>query len=954
MRKSRLFWKVLANFAIFIVILSALTIIVHLYIQQIEKNFLVATTETQTLLSMEDLRTSLSSAPVNLMQYVFTKSDTAKGLYIQNLDNCTTTLQNLMSQTKDSFALDILSQIQSLFFAWNENVSMPMIVASEQAGKPEVLLQRISDIQALDLHQQYLLKAGNLLDNLYQTTLQKQPRMIEIAIKQSQDLRFFVLFVNILLAVFSLVMGFILTHSITKPIGMLKKGAQEIAEGKFSQIKISRSDEIGELAHAFNQMSKILNENYTRLNAYSELVTTLNNLKGMDEVQGKSLQLLCEHTHSAVGALYLFDKTERTLKLGATYGITSTVLKNSFALGEGLPGQCALDKKAIVIQDIPQSNEYIIRTGIVDVIPKTIVVQPVLFQDELLGVIVLGSTRDFELSEQEILNNSIPQLAVAINNALNDEATRRLSLEIAQRNEELNVKNAELEEAYRVKSNFLASMSHELRTPMNSIIGFSQVLLSESADPLTPDQRMAIEKVLKNGKHLLQLINDILDLSKIEAGRMTVNIETDDVQSILSNSILTIEPTLKSKGLQLTTENTSKVKTLNTDIVKVKQILMNLLSNAVKFTEKGGITIKVYDQDSMIAFAVQDTGIGIDQKNLELIFKEFQQVDSSNTRKYQGTGLGLAIARRLARMLGGDLVAKSTVGQGTTFIFTIPPKYVPKQGEEKVQTGPAQVVMQQEKKQIQDLVTTGSGTRILCIDDDPDVLDILRKYLTPEGYSVECAMSGDEGIEVATKHKPSLITLDIMMPNKDGWQVLRELKQREETKNIPVIIHSIVDNKPLALSLGAVDFLTKPAEPRTLLEVVTRFCRSKNQSILVVDDNEDFALTIKTLLSRDYSDVRVANSGTQALEILQTFTPALILLDLSMPGMDGFEVVSRLHNDDRYKNIPVVILSGKDVNQDEMNQLKEYISEFIQKGDLANINLSSAVKRILQRQGESV
>ncbi|MCX7984903.1 MAG: response regulator [Bacteroidetes bacterium] len=951
MRKSRLFWKVLGYFAILLLILTALTYIINAYIQQIEKNFAVATSDVRNLSVIEELRNCIVNAPRSVFLYSFTKSDTARVLYLESIDGFEPAYNAVSKVIKDSLTLDLLAQVRSNFYKWNERVGTPMIQATEAQNQPGEVLRILGELQHIDLTEQYIQKALNLVNSIYHSTLRNQTRAIETAVKQSKDLSFYVVFVNVLLAVFALVLGFVLTHSITKPIGVVKQGAQHIMEGKFTQITINRADEIGELARVFNQMSRILGENYTRLQAYSELVTTLNNLKGIEEIQKRSLQLLCEHTRSALGALYFFNKTEHILSLTATYGFISDGTRTKLLLGEGIPGECALERKPLVLRDIPPTTEYVISTGIFDIVPRTVIARPILFQEELLGVLILASTTEYEPAHMEILNNSIPQLAVAINNAINDEATQKLSLEIAQRNEELNAKNAELEEAYRVKSNFLASMSHELRTPLNSIIGFSQVLLSEAADPLTDEQRIAIEKVLKNGKHLLQLINDILDLSKIEAGRMTVNIETEDIQSIISNSVLTIEPMLKQKGLQLTTEINSKIKALQTDIVKVKQILMNLLSNAVKFTEKGGITIRVYDKDAMVAFAVQDTGIGIEKKNLELIFKEFQQVDSSSTRKYQGTGLGLAIARRLARMLGGDLVAESIVGQGTTFTLTLPPVYVAKKGEEKIQTGGAEFVVQAEKKQIQDLVTSAGGTRILCIDDDPDVLDILRKYLTPEGYTVECATSGDEGIALARKHKPSLITLDIMMPEKDGWQVLRELKQLEETKNIPVIIHSIIDNKPLALSLGAVDFLTKPAEPRTLLEVVTKFCQSKSQSILVVDDNEDFAQTIKQLLSRDYRDVRIAYNGKQALEMLQRFTPALILLDLAMPEMDGFEVVSHLHNDERYRHIPVVILSGKDVSQQEMAKLREHISEFIQKGELANINLSAAVKRILQQQG---
>jgi signal transduction histidine kinase/DNA-binding response OmpR family regulator len=947
MLKSRLYWKVLANFALLLMILTAMTLLTLTILRQIQERFEVSSSDLQTLAIAEQLRPFIEDVPPLALKCAYLKSPELRTAYSQKIRDFALATENLQEKEKDTVTLKTFLDIRTLFFAWTENVGNRLVALNEKDLKAEDFQKEMQAICDIDYKTQYMENARHSMQIFYQAKLRAQPFTLDRAQKLSRDLTFFITLVNVLFAVFAIALGFFLTSSITKPVQLVRRSAEDIMHGKYSQIDLHRSDELGELAKVFNQMSKMLGENYTRLGAYSELVTTLNNLKGMEEVPVKSLQLLCAHTHSSVGALYLANRKKETLDCIATYGLVNRNLKK-FRFGEGLPGQCALEKKAIELHDIPSSSPYIIDAGILGVVPKTIMLQPVFFQDQLLGVLVLGSLHEFEDFEKEILNNSIPQLAVAITNALNDDSTRKLSLEIAQRNEELNAKNSELQDAYRVKSDFLASMSHELRTPMNSIIGFSSVLLAENADPLTADQHMAIEKVLKNGKHLLQLINDILDLSKIEAGRMTVNVETEDIEAIVSNSLMTVEPMLKAKNLKYSIELTTAVRTLTTDSVKVGQILTNLLSNAVKFTETGGITIRVFDKGGFVAFAVQDSGIGIEKKNLELIFKEFQQVDSSNTRKYKGTGLGLAIARRLSRMLGGDLTVDSIAGQGTTFTLTVPPVYVEKEGSRSSEPKKSSDIIQAKIFAVPKKDTDAGGSvQILCIDDDPDVLEILKKYLVPEGYSVELALSGDEGIRLAIQKKPALITLDIMMPEKDGWQVLRELKQHEETKDIPIIIHSIVDNKPQALSLGAVDFITKPTEPKQLLDVVGRYCSSSGKPILIVDDNEDFALSVKHMLKGEYHDIRIAGDGKEALEILKSFTPSLIFLDLVMPGMNGFEVVQHLQEDKNLRSIPVVILSGKEASKEEMHVLDTHIVDFIHKGDLPTIDLSTMVKRFM-------
>ncbi|HTP13049.1 MAG TPA: response regulator [Bacteroidota bacterium] len=961
MIKSRLFWRVLAYFALLLMVLTAMTVLTLNILSRIEKNFDFAQADNKALTTIETLREQVNEIQASATEYAYTASPTARERYYAGSRKVEFTLAVLQEDFGDSTSVQDVRRVRDLLNNWVQYVGNKLTAVGDMP-RTDATARNIQDSVQAAMQQeaqiQYLTITRRLLHDLYTLRMSSMPVNIITATHQSQSLRQFVMLVNILLAVFAIALGFVLTRWINSPVRLLQKGTQNIMAGIFEPITLHRSDELGDLADNFNAMSRELGNNYNRLKAYSELVTTLNSLKSLDDIKSKSLRILCENTHASVGALYLLDKEKNVLELVEGYALKQygTQLR-TFSIGEGIPGQCAAEEKVLEVESIPSNSGFIVDTGLVEVVPSYVTAVPIMFQDKVLGVLVLGATGKFGDLEKEIINNSVPQLSVAITNAFNDDATRKLSLEIARRNEELHSKNDELEKAYRVKSDFLSSMSHELRTPLNSIIGFSSVLLGPTGDPLTPDQRMALGKVLKNGQHLLQLINDILDLSKLESGRMVLSAESDEVASVVSSCTMIVEPLVKQKGLKLVLEIEPNLPPLMTDIVKVRQIIVNLLSNASKFTEKGDIVIKVWQRNGLVSFAVKDSGIGIEKKNFGLVFEEFQQVDSSSTRKYKGTGLGLPIARKLARLLGGDLTLESEYGKGSTFTLTIPPtlpqqapepaaKPLPKPSPAPPAPAPAVQSIAQTARAVSP--GPGKGVQIVSIDDDPDVIEILKKYLVPEGYSVVGALSGDEGIETAAKLKPALITLDIMMPRKDGWQVLRELKANSATKDIPVVIHSVVDNKPLALSLGAADIITKPTEPKRLLSLVKKYCRTGDQFILIVDDHEDFALAFKALLNQDGFNVQVATGGRQALELLSKSTPALILLDLVMPGMDGFEVVQQLQENERWKNIPVVILSGKELTREDQERLESHITQFLKKDLFSTSEISKTIKRILQ------
>lgn len=948
MLKSRLYWKVLGNFGFLLILITAMTILTLNILNELQRNFTLTFNDIRLLNNLERLRHYLSDVPTAANDYVLTGHETFQNAYGNGLIEFEVAVEVLERDTTDKNVVASIQQIKDLFREWKNRIGDVKIELGSQARSGKKIEAELRAAETIESQEQYMPRARKLVSDMSKRKILAQTKEIEVASDLTKQLSLFIVMINILLAVFAISLGFVLTRSITKPVRLLTEGTQKIMAGKFESINLNRSDELGLLAADFNKMSTMLGNNYVRLHAYSELVTSLNTYATEESVETTSLELLCHNTDASVGALYVVNGNENVLKLTAGYGLRNHSNRvQEFVIGEGIPGQCALEKKILEINDVPVPSGFEVETGLVTVSPRFIIAVPILFQERALGVLVLGSMKPFDELKKEILNNSVPQIGVAITNARNYEAAQKLSREIALKNEELNSKNWELEKAYRVKSDFLSGMSHELRTPLNSIIGFTSILLNPNSEPLSGDQQMALEKVLRNGKHLLQLINDILDFSRIEAGRMSINIDTDSVENTVNGAAVTVDAMVKSKNLTLSQHIVHDLPIMNTDVLKVKQILVNLLSNAVKFTDQGEISISVSQKNGLLLFVVKDTGIGIEKKNLEMVFQEFQQIDSSTTRKYQGTGLGLPISQRLARMLGGELTVESVYGKGSTFTLVVPavfPEHL-KSTSEVIQ--PIKKAVPPPQPQVVEAVPA-QGTQILCIDDDPDVLEILRKYLVPEGYSVTTATTGDAGVALAAKIKPSLITLDIMMPQKDGWQVLRELKQHPATKNIPVIIHSMIDNKPLALSLGAIDVMPKPVEPQHLLARVQDVIRSKEEYVLIVDDSEDFCAALKKLLEDDGYNTKIAYHGKEALDIIKESTPALILLDLIMPVMDGFQFVQVLQGNERWKAIPVIILSAKDLSKQEREHLNRHIAEYMHKSDFSHEAISKIVNRILK------
>jgi CheY-like chemotaxis protein/two-component sensor histidine kinase len=490
-------------------------------------------------------------------------------------------------------------------------------------------------------------------------------------------------------------------------------------------------------------------------------------------------------------------------------------------------------------------------------------------------------------------------------------------------------------------------MSHELRTPLNAIIGVTEMLLEDAQAAAQPDQVEAHERILRAGRHLLALINDILDLSKIEAGKLELSLESVALAPLIEDVAATIRPLAAKNGNQLVVECAADVGVIRADPTRLRQSLLNLASNASKFTERGRVRITVtrWPDDGgrdWASMAVSDTGIGMTAEQMGRLFEEFTQADASTTRKYGGTGLGLAISRRLCRMMGGDITVTSEPGRGSTFTIRLPADARP---AEPPVTEPAPRLAAPAERPRQ---SGAISNTVLVIDDDPTVRDLMERFLAKEGFSVITAASGIEGLKQARETHPAAITLDVMMPELDGWTVLAALKGDPELADIPVILVTIVDEKARGYALGASDYMVKPIDRERLASVLRGLCGEHPAShVLVVEDDEDTRSVIRQTLERAGWSVAQAEHGRRGLERVAERRPDAIVLDLMMPEMNGFDFLGALRRNPDWRGIPVLVLTAMELSAEDRRRLNGEVERILQKGASARDQLLAEVGRVL-------
>ncbi|HEX8550111.1 MAG TPA: response regulator [Abditibacteriaceae bacterium] len=561
----------------------------------------------------------------------------------------------------------------------------------------------------------------------------------------------------------------------------------------------------------------------------------------------------------------------------------------------------------------------------------------------------IGASGDTTTRLHAASRDELGQLALSINDMLaNLEDLRR---EREKATDELRRARDEAEDANRSKSQFLANMSHELRTPLNAIIGYSEMLQEEAEDIGQDEFVPDLKKIQSAGQHLLALINDILDLSKIEAGKMELFLEDFSLETMLRDVQTTISPLAEKKGNTLHTHFDAGNETMRADLTKVRQILFNLLSNACKFTENGEVALHAARDGADVVFRVSDTGIGLTPEQQKRLFQTFSQADASTTRKYGGTGLGLAITKRFCEMMNGEIAIETEFGKGTTFIVRLPARM---EGSAKplqkstVETRALGEVSSLVAKNA-DAGDTSNLPLVLCIDDDPTMHELIQRYLSGEGFRVAIASSGVEGLQLAKSLRPDAITLDVMMPGMDGWAVLSQLKAQPETAGIPVVMLTVVQDRSIGYALGVSDYLTKPIERTRLVSVLERIRKENATDVLVVEDDDGTRAMLRRMLEKEGCVVREAANGKLAIEELESNgSPDLITLDLMMPEMDGFSVVEVLRGDTRWNGIPVVVMTAKDLDDDDRMRLHGSVQQILQKGSYSREELLARVKTLVE------
>jgi signal transduction histidine kinase/CheY-like chemotaxis protein len=739
----------------------------------------------------------------------------------------------------------------------------------------------------------------------------------------------------------SVIASILLARHMVAPIRTLQAGAARIGAGELGhRIVLGTNDELEALGDEFNRAAGKLEESYTRLEEKveartRELAQSIEELQALGEVSqavSSTLDLqtvlvtIVNHARrlskADAGTIYTVDESTGRYEPRANCGLGEELVASlhdaRIGAADTVVGQAAASRHAVQVADVEAAPMAInVKTLLRDAGFRALLAVPLLHGEKAVGALVVRrfAAGEFSPSVVKLLETFASQSVVAIRNA-------RLFQEIQD-------KGRELEVASQHKSQFLANMSHELRTPLNAIIGVSEMLLEDARDLGSSDQVEPLERVLRAGRHLLTLINEVLDLSKIEAGKMELELETFQIAPLVQDVATTVRPMADKNVSRLEVQCAGALGTMHADQTRIRQALLNLASNAVKFTERGVVTIaaarEVEGGREEIVFRVTDTGIGMTPEQTAKLFQDFTQADSSTTRKYGGTGLGLAISRRFCRMMGGDITVESAPGRGSTFTVRLP-AIVTDAGAPGGAGAAAPTAALSVSRGLR-----SEAPHVLVIDDDPTVRELMERYLTKEGFAVLTAAGGLEGLAQAREAHPAAITLDVMMPDLDGWTVLAALKGDPALADIPVVLVTIVDDRQRGYALGATEYLVKPVDRRRLAESLRSLCGTEVGRVLLVEDDEATRATIRQALEREGWEVAEADNGRVALERLASGLPDAIVLDLMMPEMDGFEFVAELRSRRDWRQLPVLVVTAMDLSDEDHRRLNGEVERVIRK-----------------------
>ncbi len=784
------------------------------------------------------------------------------------------------------------------------------------------------------------------------------------------------------IVLFFLLVFFLLFYRIINdPIKRLTQVTKKFSEGNYdAKVDYSAKNELGNLAQSFNQMGLTIQSQLNLEQKALHFNTTLFKREDLVHFFRVLLKEIVKLTQSQMGAVYLMNDEKTEFTLFESVGL-STKAKTRFSvrIKEGEFGKALSDKKITYLREIPEDTDFIFSTTSGDFKPREIITIPVFSEKETVAVISLASIYPYVPVTMSLLKNIFPSLTARINGVLLFHQIKEQAAQLEKQNTELEIQGKELtaqatelnrqntelkmqknqlDESNRLKSTFLSNMSHELRTPLNSVIALSSVLKRKLKTAIPDEEYSYIDIIERNGKHLLELINDVLDLSHIESGRIEIEQTEFNIEDLINEMVSLIEPQATEKKIALTASFKKKLPSIKSDANKIRHILQNLIGNAVKFTEKGKVEVTAVEKENYMHIMVSDTGIGIPAEQIPYIFDEFRQVDSSTSRKYGGTGLGLSISKKYARMLGGTISVLSTPGQGSVFTLVLPLEHTDKITREEDPPAPTPLVVLDEKPEIQNKERAKEKTILIVEDSEPAIIQ-LKDILNEAGFNVLVAHNGREALEQIAKTLPDAMILDLMMPEIDGFQVLENVRANVDTEKLPVLILTAkqIESKDLKklknnhiyqlLQKGNINqkkllqivfemvfpeikksVRIKEGKPKT--RRIIKIQKEEKPLIMVVEDNIDNMFTIKSMLGEDYRIIE-AYDGKEGISKAKTYQPDLILMDIAMPVMNGFRAFDAIRKEKELQHIPIIAVTASAMTADRDEILHYGFDAYISK-----------------------
>lgn len=984
---------------------------------------------------------SISRRQIALVRLIYSASDASDAAYEAANADVSQDFQALAEMVDDTPKLRAIVQgAWTQNEQWTRSNSLPMVQLAKEvrqgtasAAERDARMAEFLTAEAQDGGSRKIV-AG--LDALIKAVNAKLDETRDLLQDRETELRYLNLSALALTIAAGIGAFFLAAGSIARPLRHLAELMERLARRDHS-IEIpygERRDEVGTISRAlgiFKAMSIATHESDWVKSGVAELSAKIQQCSDLRSFADVLLQDLSPRLNAGVGVFFSFDAAREELSLIGSYGFRERRhMTPTYRLGEGLLGQCALERKPILLSPVPE--DYVrIHSATGEASPRCILAMPILSQGRLLGVLELASFEPLTAMRQRLVEEAADVVGLSLDNLMRAlrtsdllEQSQRQAQELQVAEEELRVqqeelrttndqlqqqsqrliaseeelrvqaeelqksnadlrrhsdalteqkdrltalqretelKAADLERANQYKSQFLANMSHELRTPLNSMLILSQDLAENRSGNLDAEQVESASIIHSSGSNLLRLINEILDLSKVEAGKMEVLREAISVAAFTQRMERNFRHVAQDKGLDFAVTTTPDLPgTFICDEGKLEQITNNLLGNAFKFTHQGtvAVTFAAEDAGRSLVIEVTDTGIGIPQDKLEAIFEAFEQVDASSRRQYGGTGLGLAISRSLAQLLGGSLTVRSVMGEGTTFRLQLPIAAAEGEAARTPASAPpishapapaprfrprTPIAVEDDRDRLED-----GKPLILVVEDDLVFARTLVNIVRRSGYQVLAAGDGESGLSLARAHNPTGILLDIMLPGMDGWTVIERLKQDPSTRHIPVHIVSALEEAPRGRQMGAIGFLTKPVRSEQLVEALSalaHFAPGRQRRVLVVDDDEAARRAVMKLLSRDGVEVVASATGEEAIARMDETEFDCLVLDLGLPGMSGFDVLEHLST--RSRHVPVVIYSGREVTSEESLRLRSYTDSIVIKGALSPERLLDEVSLFL-------